>query len=158
MWISGLNDERVCYTILMYLQKSGAKYHSETSQVNGVTYQSKFEAAYAQELDLRVRAREIVSWERQIKCEIVIDGIKICTYWVDFLVHYPNGDKELVETKGFETDLWKIKRKLLEAVWLKEHPEYSYTVVKQSSRADWREAFKNGGWKAKANQKKTIEF
>jgi hypothetical protein len=37
------------------------------------------------------------SWERQIKFPLVVNGIKICDYVVDFLVRYADGRKELVE-------------------------------------------------------------
>lgn len=112
-----------------YLKK-GNKYGANSSIYNNIAYHSKKEAGYAQELDLRVRAKDIKSWERQIPIVIKINDFKICTYWVDFLIHHNNGNKELVEVKGFETDLWRIKRKLLEAVYLVENPEYTYTVVK----------------------------
>lgn len=116
----------------MWYQKPGNKYHAHSTQYEGITYHSKKEAAYAQELDLRVRGKDIKNWERQIPIELRAgpDNLKICTYYVDFLIHHKNGDKELVEIKGFETDLWRMKRKLLEALWLPEHPEYSYTVIK----------------------------
>lgn len=107
-----------------------SKYGAKSTQYEGITYHSKMEAAYAQELDLRLYAKDIKSWERQIPIELKVNGFKICTYYVDFLIHHNNGDKELIEVKGFETEVWRLKRKLLEAVYLVENPEYSYTVVK----------------------------
>lgn len=115
---------------MTWILKKGNKYGAHTNTYNGTVYHSKKEAGYAQELDLRIKAKDIKRWERQIKCSIDVNGFHICNYFVDFLIHHNNGDKELVEVKGFETDVWRMKRRLLEAVWLKENPDYSYTVVK----------------------------
>lgn len=120
---------------MYYQYNRGNKYRSISTQYNGITYHSKFEAGYAQELDLRVKAKDILSWSRQIPVDIVINGIKICRYYVDFLINHHDGSKELVEIKGFETDLWRIKRRLLEAWWLPNNPVYFYTVIKDSKQS-----------------------
>ena len=121
---------------MTWFQKSGNKYHAVSSVYNGYYYQSKKEAAYAQELDLRKKAGDIKDWERQVKISLDIKArgeqklYHICNYYVDFLIHHNNKSKELIEVKGFETDVWRLKRKLLEAVWLPKHKDYIYTVVK----------------------------
>jgi len=56
-------------------------------------------------------------------------GDKICALRVDFRIHHNDGSYELAEVKGFETDVYKLKRKLLEFIWLPEHPDHSYTVI-----------------------------
>jgi hypothetical protein len=109
------------------------KYGNIHQTYNGYTYASKFEAEYAAELDLRVKGKDIEGWERQVKIPIEINNYHICNYYVDFLIYHNDGSKELVEIKGMETDLWRIKRKLLEAIYLPKHPEYNYTVIKRSS-------------------------
>lgn len=114
----------------MYLQKRPHKFNAKSSIYNGYNYASKKEANYAAELDLRLRAKDIESWERQIPVDIYVNGYKICTSRVDFLIHHKDGSKELVEVKGYETPDYRLKKKLIEAVYLVEHPEYSYTVVK----------------------------
>ena len=45
------------------------------------------------------------------------DGKKIraIKYIADFKVEYPDGHIEIEDSKGMETDVFKIKRKLLEA-------------------------------------------
>lgn len=107
----------------------------QSSHYNGRTYHSKAEARFAQELDLRVKGKDILSWEPQYKVSIDVIGedgrsYHITNYFVDFIVYYPDGDVELVEVKGFETEVWRLKRKLLEAVFLPKHPEMRYSVVK----------------------------
>jgi hypothetical protein len=106
------------------------KYSNESCIYNGVSYDSKFEAHYAQNLDWLLKAGAIKKWERQFPVRIRYRGETICTLWVDFLVHHTDGSLELAETKGFETDTFKLKKRLLEIMWLPDHKEYRYTLIK----------------------------
>ena len=115
----------------MHFQQSGNKYHAKSSIYGGRYFHSQLEAAYAAELDLRIRAKDIKSWTPQIRIPIEINGIKICIYIVDFRVEHNDGTIEWVETKGFWTDVARIKAKLFEAVYLQDKPNERYTVVKK---------------------------
>jgi hypothetical protein len=121
----------------MYSQKwqYGNKYKNVRQTYDGFSYQSKFEAEMAFELDMRLKAKEIKDWERQFKISIDINGYHICNYYCDFRILHNDNSYELIETKGMETDVWKLKVKLLEAVWLPEHLDHTYTVIKQRG---WR--------------------
>ncbi|MCA9329216.1 DUF1064 domain-containing protein [Candidatus Saccharibacteria bacterium] len=123
------------YNEYMYRQnwQRANKYNAVKQTYNGYSYDSKFEAKCAYELDLRQRAGEIQSWERQFKISIDINGTHICNYYCDFRLLLNDNSYELLEAKGIETDVYRIKRKLLEAVWLPEHPDHIYTVVKQTN-------------------------
>lgn len=119
----------------MWFQKKQNKYKNVSSFYNGILYHSKKEAGYAQELDLRKKAMDIIDWTRQIKVSLDIERkdrkpYHICNYYVDFLIHHKDGTEEFVEIKGFETEVWRLKRKLFEALYLESHPEAIYTVVK----------------------------
>lgn len=115
---------------MIWYKQRQSKYNAKSSIYNGISYHSKKEAAYAQELDLRKEAGDIKRWERQVAIDLFVHDKKICRYYVDFRVIYPDGQEELVEVKGFETEVWRLKWKLLEAIWNKEHPEVQLTVVK----------------------------
>lgn len=78
---------------------------------------SKKEADYAQDLDLRLRAKDIKAWIPQFRLNLVVNGLPICTYVVDFLVINNDDTEEIHEVKGYATDLWKIKWKLAEALF-----------------------------------------
>lgn len=119
----------------MYLQKSGNKYHAHSTQYEGQTYHSKLEAAYAQELDLRVKAKDIKGWDRQVRLDLKVNGMHICNYYIDFIAYNNDGSKEYIEVKGFETEVWRMKWKILEATFdeFKDDPDDSLTVIKQSS-------------------------
>jgi len=107
-----------------------AKYGNTKVLYNGVKYDSKREANYAAELDLRLYAKDIAAWGRQLRVKLEANGQKICVYVIDFDVTELDGTHTLVEVKGFETAEWKLKKKLLEILWLPEHVGYNYQVVK----------------------------
>ena len=115
---------------MVWYQRKQNKYKAVSCYYKGELYQSKKEMAYAQELDLRIKAKEVKRWERQVKISLDINGYHIANYYVDFKVWLMNGDIELTEVKGFETEIWRLKRKLLEAVYLPEHLDEKYVVVK----------------------------
>lgn len=88
-------------------------------------YASKSEACYAAYLDRLKRAGKIVSWEGQVKVNLVVNGAKICRMVPDFLVEHRNGKFEYVEVKGIATAVYKLKAKLFAALF----PDAWYTVV-----------------------------
>lgn len=114
----------------MYFEKRQNKYKNIRQDYGGRNYHSKKEAAYAQELDLRYQGKEIAGWEPQHKVELRVHGRLICNYYVDFLVYHIDGSTELVEVKGFETEVWRLKWKLLEAIYNEEHPDIKLTIVR----------------------------
>lgn len=106
------------------------KYGAKSTLHNGIQYHSKKESQYAAELDLMKKAGEIKDWDRQIPISLEVNGYRICRYYVDFRVFHKDDTIELIEVKGFETDVFRLKRKLLEATYLKENPNVRYTVVR----------------------------
>ena len=115
----------------MYRQRWSTKnkYGNLSSMYDGVQYHSKREAREAAELDLRVKAGELVKWERQARISLDVNGYHICNYFVDFKLYYPDGVVEYLEVKGFETDVWKMKWKLFEALYSGD-PMVKLSVVK----------------------------
>jgi len=101
---------------------------AKKSEYQGNIYDSKFEAQYAIELDLRLKAGEILGWERQVKIPLVVNGYLVCNYYIDFAI-YHDGLTEYVECKGYPTDVWKLKWKLFEALYSK--PENQLTIIQQ---------------------------
>lgn len=120
----------------MYSQRYGNKYGAKRTEFNGYKYDSKFEASVAQELELRKKAGDILDYEQQFKVEIWcyrengLPAFKV-SHKVDFRVHLTDGSYELLEAKGVETTDYKMRRKFLEEIWLKDHLDHVYTVVKQ---------------------------
>lgn len=96
------------------------KYHARKAEYGGSTYHSKKEAQYAAELDLLLRAGEIVGWRRQVRVPLEVNGEVVCRYVIDFVVEHKDGTKEYVEVKGYPTPLWKLKWKMFHAIYGKK--------------------------------------
>lgn len=113
----------------MFRQRYGNKYGAKSHVYEGIAYHSKKEAGYAAELDLRLKAGDILKWERQIRVALEVNGYHITNYYVDFLIYHTDMTLEYVEVKGFETPEWKLKWKLFEATYSNK-PNTRLTVVK----------------------------
>jgi len=90
------------------------KYHNKskiytTSLFGTRTFDSIKEANYCEELDWRLEAKEIASYQLQYKIDIRINDKHWRNYYIDFKVFYPNESIEYVEVKGFETEVWRMK-------------------------------------------------
>jgi len=100
----------------MYFQKTRWT-NARKQEYNGFRYDSGFEAAYAMELDQRLKNKEIKSYERQVNLDLVVNNFIVCQYRIDFIIYHLDGTLEYVETKGYPTDIWKLKWKLFEALY-----------------------------------------
>ena len=80
---------------------------------------SRKEAEYARTLDALKHAKDpkerVVSYETQVPFQIELNGIKICKYICDFKVLYKDKHIEIVDCKVFKTDIYRLKKKLVEA-------------------------------------------
>ena len=108
-----------------------------TSDGGHRTYDSKLEAAVADELYLRMRGGEIKDYECQFKVVMTAytkDGDVAMTmnHKVDFRVHENDDSYTLLEAKGLETSDWKMRRNWLTMLWLPENLDHTYEVVKNS--------------------------
>lgn len=93
------------------------KYGAKKAKYKDRIYDSTLECNYAQQLDWRKKAGEIKRWESQYKLELKINDRHICNYYVDFLVELFDGKVEYHEVKGFETSLWRLKWKMVKAIY-----------------------------------------
>ena len=77
-----------CRQYNMYTKKyqTRNKYGAVKQTYGGRSYHSKKEAAYAQELDWRLKAGEITEIIPQFKLELYVKGIKICNYCGNFFL------------------------------------------------------------------------
>ena len=108
-------------------------YNSAKSIVgnDGKIYGSKFEGGYANELVLRKRAGDIKDYQTQVNLPLIIvnslgEKYNVGTYIADFIITHNDGSKEIVETKGFATGVFKQKWKIVEALY---SPDYRITCV-----------------------------
>lgn len=86
------------------------KYGAKRTNIDGHVFPSKKEANYYMELDLRLKAGDIAGFCIQ-PIFILSPGIK---YIADFIIFNNDGTTEVVDTKGFRTQEYKLKKKLFE--------------------------------------------
>lgn len=93
------------------------KYHAGPKDTrtdkDGIVYDSKKEMLRGQQLDLLQKAGEISGLRRQVRLRIEVDGQKICDYVADF-VYYENGKQVTEDVKGFQTPIYRLKKRLVE--------------------------------------------
>ena len=109
-------------------------YYTNAKKQDG--YDSKFEAGYAQELELRKKAGDIKDWISQEVLDLNVNGYRVCTYKIDFIIFHNDGTEEYVETKGYPTPVWRLKWKLFEALYTK--PGNKLTVIYQGKNPKFR--------------------
>ena len=106
------------------------KYKAEKQTFNGRSYHSKKEADYAAQLEWLRKAGEVKEVTPQYKLDIRVNGKHITNYFIDFRVEYTDGHVELVEVKGFATDVWNLKWKLTEALLNEIEPDATLVLIK----------------------------
>ena len=102
------------------------KYNAKKTKYNGRYYDSALEAAYAEELDWRIKAGEIKEVIPQYKISIDVNDVHIANYYMDFKVILNDGRIEMHEVKGMETQLWRMKWRLAKAL----NPDWIFVLVK----------------------------
>lgn len=98
-------------------QKSKSKYNAKKTELDGIKFDSKFEAEHYASLKLLERAGVIQNLKLQPRF-LLQEGFKYqghrerkIEYVADF--QYERDGKTIVEdAKGFKTDIYKLKRKL----------------------------------------------
>ena len=91
-----------------------SKYRNQKTVVDGITFDSKREAARWQALQLMQKAGEITDLERQVRYPIRVNGTEVCCYISD--ATYRREGKLVVEdAKGHRTRDYILKRKLMKA-------------------------------------------
>ena len=119
---------------------SRSKYKAVKTTIDGITFDSKREAKRYSELKVLEKAGMITHLELQPKYDIIINGVKVCSYKPDFryfTVRAENnepsynskgewqtptltGQKEgqiVEDVKGFKTPIYRLKKKLVEACY-----------------------------------------
>ena len=100
-------------------QDRRSKYGNLKTEYNGTVFHSKKEAEYAQRLDFMKRATSlrdrVTSYDMQVPFQVIMNGKKICRYIADFKVQYADGHEEIIDVKGVRTQMYSLKKKLVEA-------------------------------------------
>lgn len=134
-----VNYSKVVCTNCGHTEKRGSnKYGAKRTVANdGIKRDSKYEASVADELLMRKNTGDILDYDSQVKIDLKVNGQHVCNYYIDYVVTHKDGTIELLEAKGFETDLWKFKWRILEITHNEIYPNSILTVVKQSANSNW---------------------
>lgn len=125
-----------------YLKKNGKetantpakknKYGNRKTEIDGIKFDSQKEAEYYCQLKLLKQAGEIKDFGMQQKYELLPtfkkNGVthRSITYIADFVITNNDGTADIVDIKGMETQVYKIKQKLFEYMY----PDLSLKIVK----------------------------
>lgn len=93
------------------------KYNNNRIKVDGILFDSQKEADYYSDLKMQLRAGVIKGFCRQPEF-ILQEGIgetKPITYKGDFIIWHLDGTSEIIDVKGFCTEVYKIKKKMFKA-------------------------------------------
>ena len=105
---------------------SRSKYGAKKTIVDGKKFDSKWEAERYGQLKAMEKAMFIRDLELQVPYDLIVNDVKICRYIAEFRYkkesnHTITNDEYYVEvvedTKGFETQEFKLKKKLMKALY-----------------------------------------
>ena len=89
------------------------KFNAKKTISDGIKFDSKKEARYYDELNLRVMAGEVVFFLRQVPFHLPGN----VTYRVDFQEFHTNGEVHFIDVKGFKTPEYIMKKKMVENLY-----------------------------------------
>lgn len=96
--------------------KKTPKYRNKKITIDGITFDSIGESVRHGELKLMQRAGAIQNLQLQVRIPCIINGKKVFTYIADFVyLDTKTGETIIEDFKGMETDVFKLKKKILEA-------------------------------------------
>ena len=101
------------------MAKKGArpKYGNKKKMVNGIEFESTREARRYQDLALMQQAGHISDLRRQVPFDIRVNKIYIGKWIADFIYTCKDGTERVEDCKGYRTDVYKLKKRLVEALF-----------------------------------------
>ena len=95
-----------------------AKYNNVKCTYSGIKFDSIGERNRYRELEMmQNQCGQIIELKTQVKFPIIVNEVKICNYIADFTYHNKNGDYIVEDFKGVQTSIFKLKKKLMKAVY-----------------------------------------
>jgi hypothetical protein len=93
------------------------KYGAIKVKLDGYVFDSKLEAARYKFLRELETAGAVSDIEVHPPFPCFVEGKKICLYKADFKYKNAQGEEVVEDTKGIQTDVFKLKKKLVEALY-----------------------------------------
>ena len=111
-------SEEITLAEYLELNKPKHKYFAKRTEVDGIWFGSKREAMRYSDLKIQQLAGHIKNLTLQPVFPIIVNGQKVCEYRGDFSYTYMKTNRPVVEDcKGFRTPVYKLKKKLFEAIY-----------------------------------------
>jgi hypothetical protein len=98
----------------------GPKYGNKPNRCSeGIMHQSKLEARRCTELHVMQRGGLIHDLEAhpQPRFTLDVNGVHIANYFPDFSYVTDAGETVIEDTKGFQTDVYRLKKRLVKALY-----------------------------------------
>jgi hypothetical protein len=89
------------------------KFKAKPTETDGIKFSSKKEAKRYNNLKMLKNIGEVIFFLRQVPFHLP-GGVK---YVCDFLIFWTNGDITIEDVKGFKTESYKAKKKMVEALY-----------------------------------------
>lgn len=99
------------------LPKKKNKFGAKKTEVDGYLFASKHEAERYSQLKLLERSGEIWDIQCQVSYPCMVNGVKVCVYIADFVYKDSTGKTVVEDAKGFRTKEYRIKKKLVQALY-----------------------------------------
>ena len=111
--------------------QAAMKYHNKKVECDGIIFDSAKEKNYYCELKVLRMAGVVIDFERQVTFELqpkfrhAGKTERAIKYIADFVIKYKDGRTVVVDTKGFRTKEYLLKRKML----LYKYPDMIFEEV-----------------------------
>lgn len=129
--LAGLVKEGVIksFSLPQVGETSKSKFHAYKAEIDGITFDSLNESRYyvcikrVRDSGQETEHGKLLSFDMQVPYTIVPSYVKNgrrvrkMEYLADFVLHYENGTKRVIDVKGVETEVFKLKKKFVEYVY-----------------------------------------
>lgn len=92
------------------------KFRNIITEIDGIKFRSKLEGNRYLQLKMMLNAGLIHELKTQVPFDLQVNGVHITRYIADFVVTYPDGTVVVEDTKGVETEAFRIKKNLMLAI------------------------------------------
>jgi hypothetical protein len=89
------------------------KFKAKPTEINGIKFSSQKEAKRYGALKMLQNIGEILFFLRQVPFHLPGNVKYVC----DFLIFWANGEVTIEDVKGFKTESYKAKKKMVEALY-----------------------------------------
>ena len=93
-----------------------SKYGAVKTEVDGIRFDSKLEAARYVSLRMLAQADEITGLELQPSYDLIVNAVLVCRYVADFRYTTRAGKLIVEDAKGVKTPAYRLKKKLMKAI------------------------------------------